>query len=104
MKSAFRELSKSQNDWVIGGVLCGIFLLLGIAIAWIGWWISSVCISNYAIHLGLALGACYYISCWLGFFSWIRNGINNVNQILFIRHLGEIRGFSLLSQKLSVIL
>ena len=39
MKSAFRELSKSQNDWVIGGVLCGIFLLLGIAIAWIGWWI-----------------------------------------------------------------
>ncbi len=39
MKSGFRELSKSQNDWVIGGILCGIFLLLGIAIAWIGWWI-----------------------------------------------------------------
>ena len=42
MKSAFRELSKNQNDWVIGGILCGIFLLLGIAIAWLGWWVIPI--------------------------------------------------------------
>lgn len=42
MKSGFQELSKRQNEWLVGGVLCGIFLLLGIAIAWIGWWIVAI--------------------------------------------------------------
>ncbi|MCX4291131.1 MAG: hypothetical protein OSJ36_05020 [Odoribacter sp.] len=69
MKSGFRELSKSQNDWVIGGILCGIFLLLGIAIAWLGWWVVPIVLLimlfiwdwRWALAITLAAGWAFFL-------------------------------------------
>ena len=38
MKPVFSQLAKNTNEWIIGGILCAVFLILGFAIAWIGWW------------------------------------------------------------------
>lgn len=69
MKSSFRELSKSQNDWVVGGILCGIFLLLGIAIAWLGWWVVLIVLLimlfiwnwRWALVITLAAGWAFFL-------------------------------------------
>ncbi len=69
MKSGFRELSKSQNDWVIGGILCGMCILLGIAIAWIGWWTVPIVLLimlyvwnwRWALVITLAAGWAFFL-------------------------------------------
>lgn len=38
MASENKKKSLDRGAWVIGGILCGICILLGIVIAWIGWW------------------------------------------------------------------
>lgn len=55
---------------------------------------SSDCTSDYAIHLELALGACYYLAFNLGMHGFFFIIVNELS--FYSTRPGKIRGFSFL--------
>lgn len=39
-----KKESKDPGEWIIGGILFGVFILLGVAIEWLGWWTVLIAI------------------------------------------------------------